>query len=494
MSDIRKADDSPDRPEAAAPPAEEKPQAYALTRRSFLKTAGLGLAAAGLAPWLLPAVAERPAGAPAPATVPGWAPDRPVRLGPAVPSHLLLTWTGDPARTQTIRWRSDTSVTAGTVLFQAGSALTGAAESVPAAASDLTTELGTSRLFTATLTGLAPHTRYTYRVGNGSFWSQPHSFTTADPQAPSFSFLIFGDSQSGCPETIYEPWSRTLHNAVRAYPEAKFVMNVGDLVEIGQSGAQWEGWFAGAQGVIDTLPQMAVQGNHETYPLHPDPNDPDQKRALPSKPSLWLQQFPLPQNGPAALKGQVYSFDYGPVHFVVLDSQIDEEQGNILERQQPWLEADLAASRAPWKFAFFHKTPYDLKAHRPNPLVKAAFCPIFDKYHVDVVFNGHDHGLARTYALHHDTPMARPSQGTIYYVTGRSGNKTYPDLSKKPLNTWFYDPQDQPVYLVATVAGTTLTVKSVKQDGTVLDSFNLDKAADTDSDAGVPLPAPAVAS
>jgi hypothetical protein len=400
----------------------------------------------------------------------------------------MLTWTGDPARTQTISWRSDIRAAAGTVLFQAGGDLTGAADSAAASASELTTDLGTSRLFSATLTGLAPGTQYTYRVGEGAWWSEKHTFTTADPSAAGFSFLIFGDSQSGSPEAIYEPWARTVHNAYRAYPESKFVMNMGDLVEIGQTGAHWEGWFAGAQGVIDTIPEMAVPGNHETYPLAVDPADPEHKKWLSSQPEFFLKQFPLPQNGPAGLRGQVYSFDYGPVHFVVLDSQQDEEEGSTLELQKPWLEADLAASRAPWKLAFMHKTPYDLKAHRANPLVKAAFCPIFDKYHVDVAFTAHDHGLARTYALNNDQAVARPSQGTIYYVTGRSGRKVYPDLSKKRLNTWFFDPQDQPVYLAVSVAGNTLTVKSVKQEGTVLDTFSLDKAADTDSDAGVALP------
>ena len=68
----------------------------------------------------------------------------------------------------------------------------------------------------------------------------------------------------------------------------------------------------------------------------------------------------MPQNGPEGLKGQVYSYDYGPVHFVVLDSQEEEQKkhGDILKIQQTWLEADLAASKAKWKIVFFHKPPY----------------------------------------------------------------------------------------------------------------------------------------
>ena len=59
--------------------------------------------------------------------------------------------------------------------------------------------------------------------------------------------------------------------------------------------------------------------------------------------AIFRAEFALPQNGPEGLKGEVYSFDYGPVHCVMLDTQTK------LEEQATWLEGDLAASHAPWK-------------------------------------------------------------------------------------------------------------------------------------------------
>jgi acid phosphatase type 7 len=408
----------------------------------------------------------------------------PAGIATATPDHITLTWTANPATTMTVTWRTDTTVTSALVQYQAGDKLSGKPQS---ASATQISDLDGDRLFTATLAGLTPHTPYCYRVGNGRHWSETHRFVTADPKADSFKFLIFGDSQSGIPDKpVYGPWQTTVHNAYAANPGAKFLVNVGDLVEIGEDPAHWRAWFAAAKGVIDTIPEMAVEGNHETYISgHWDTR----------KPSLWRAQFQLPQNGPAILKGQVYSYDYGPVHFVVLDSQEAEESptcGDVLAAQKTWLAADLAASQATWKIVFFHKPPYYLKASRTNEAIKAAFCPILDKYHADLVFNGHDHAVARTYAINRDTFQAKPSQGTIYYATGRSGNKVYPDLSQKYWDTVFFDPQDQPDYLVVTVAGPQLTVKTVKQDNTLVDTFVIDKKRDWDSDS-VQYPIPTTA-
>ena len=123
----------------------------------------------------------------------------------------------------------------------------------------------------------------------------------------------------------------------------------------------------------------------------------------------------------------------------------------------------------------FHKTPYYNKGYRTNISIKNTFCPVIDKYHVDVVFNGHDHASSRTYPIFNDQIMQNPSEGTVYYVTGRSGEKYYPDLTRKVWDAAFYDPQDQPDYQTVELAGKTLTIKCFKQDGTLVDTFVIDK-------------------
>ncbi|TZE81524.1 fibronectin type III domain-containing protein [Calorimonas adulescens] len=395
-----------------------------------------------------------------------------------IPDHVTLTWTDDPATTQTITWRTDTAVKSGIVEYAResdASQFPGNALTVKATTREFSTDLGDINIHTATITGLVPGTRYVYRVGDGTNWSEVFTFTTETDKTDSFKFLIFGDSQSGnVSNPEYGPWKQTVQNAFKANPDAKFIMNMGDFVEQGQNYVHWNNWFDGAKGVIDNVPEMGPHGNHETY----------NKTGPSSKPVDWLAQFPMPQNGPEGLKGEVFSFDYGDAHFVILDSQLEEEEassGDIIKVQADWLENDLKNTDKTWKFVFFHKTPYYSKATRTNEYIKQVFQPILDKYHADVVFNGHDHNIARTYPINNDEFVAKPSQGTVYYVTGRSGNKYYDDVSQKVWDAFFYDPQDQPNYLVAEVNDDKFTVTAYKMDGTLIDRYTIDKATDTDN-------------
>ncbi len=387
-----------------------------------------------------------------------------------VPDHVALSWTDNPATSMAVTWRTDTTVTTGVVEYAMGAKLTATAKHVNATCSSFSTDLGESRIFRANMIQLAPNTSYTYRVGDGQHWSATHTFTTASAKTNKVKFIVFGDSQSIPP---YTTWQTTLHNAYKANPDAKFFVNVGDLVDIGQNGPHWNAWFDAVAGVIDTLPAMPVIGNHETAPGKGD-----------RKPAYWLAQFSVPQNGPDKLKGQAYSYNYGPVHIAVLDSQGSEEKayGDILTPQAAWLDADLAAAKSTWKIAFFHKAPYEVHVTRKSKDVKDAFCPVLEKQHADLVFNGHDHGVARTYPMKDSQIQQKPSQGTVYCLCGRSGTKFYKDIEKKSWDAFFYNPLDEPNYQVVEVDGKKLTVTAYKQDGTFITSFTIDKAKDTDSD------------
>jgi hypothetical protein len=385
----------------------------------------------------------------------------------AAPDHIALSWTGDPATTMTVTWRTDATVDSGFVEYQAGTEITASAQKVPADAREFKTDLGLTRIFSATLTGLSPNTKYAYRVGQGENWSSPYAFTTADPKARSFKFLVFGDSQSPVTgEDLYGVWRKTLHNAFAANPEAKFFINAGDLVDFGQVEAHWDAWFAAAKGVIDTIPAMPVTGNHESYGSRDT-----------WKPLFFTSQFTLPQNGPASLKNQAYSFDYGPVHFIMLDSQGEEQRryGDILSIQQSWMASDLASSDATWKIAVFHRSPYGVKMKRDEKEIREAFCPILERNGVELAFTAHDHGIKRTFPIRNGSVVENPLQGTTYIVTGRSGAKTYEDIEANQHSAFFYAPLDQPNYLVVEIADQKITVKIYLQDGTLLDTYSMEK-------------------
>lgn len=386
-------------------------------------------------------------------------------LGTAAPDHITLTWEGDPRTTETISWRTDAATDAGQVEFVPSTAAgfhSPAVRTMTAGVEILSTNLGDMNLHSVTLTGLKPATSYLYRVGGGKEWSEPHTFTTAAVSGANFKFLIFGDSQSG----DYGIWQTTIQQAYQANQDAAFFINMGDLVDVGQDYGQWNGWFDAAQGVIDTIPAMPLTGNHETY-------TPEHQFSLPL---YFTAQFKLPLNGPAEMKRQVYSFDYGNVHFVMLDSQAGEERELLpamLDSQTAWLEQDLAATDKPWKLVFLHRPPYNNKGNQDNAAVRDAFVPVFDRYHADIVFSGHDHVYARTHPLYGGEIVDSPAQGTVYAATGRSGSKTYRNPFAKEWNEFFYNPLEEPNYLTAEIRGNTLTVKAFSQSGELIDFWQI---------------------
>lgn len=382
--------------------------------------------------------------------------------------HLTLTWERDPRTTQTISWRTDVNDLGGKVRYGeivASRFFPHNAKIAAAEVEELSTNMGNMNIHSVTLTELKPGTGYIYQVSDGDGWSESHTFFTAAVKVPRFKFLVFGDSQS----INYEAWETTLHQAYQRNPDAAFFTNMGDLVDVGQDYAHWDKWFSAAQGVIDTIPAMPLTGNHENY-------TPERRFSMPI---LFTAQFKVPLNGPESFKRQAYSFDYGDVHFTVLDSQAGEQAQfvpTMLEEEKAWLEQDLAATDKKWKVVYLHRPPYHNKMGGENKNIKMAFVPILDKYHVDVAFTAHEHAYARSYPLYNDQVVDSPDKGTIYVATGRSGTKTYKDTAINEWNTFFYNPLDEPNYLVVEVEGNVLNVRTYKQSGILIDDWSIHKA------------------
>lgn len=381
----------------------------------------------------------------------------------ADPDHVTLTWTGDVRTTQTVTWRTGFTIKPGRVEYrEANSLFPQGGDQMTAEVQGLATNVGNMSIHSVTLTGLKPGTRYLYRVGDGTSWSEQYQFTTAADYGQSFKFLVFGDSQS----INYLAWRTTLHTAYMANQDAAFFINVGDLVDVGQDYKEWNAWLGASKGVIDTIPVVPVVGNHETY----TPN-----RTY-SMPKFFTVQLKVPNNGPEGLTGQVYSFDYGNIHFSILDSQAGEERGfvpDMLELQKAWLEKDLKATDKMWKVILIHRPLYHNRPKDSDGDLREAFLPLIDKYQVDVVFSGHDHVYGRSYPLRGG--VIDKLNGTIYVTAGRSGTKTYQRAMAKDHNEVFYNPVDESNYLTVEVSGSTMTVKVFQRSGFLLDEWSLEK-------------------
>jgi phosphodiesterase/alkaline phosphatase D-like protein len=384
------------------------------------------------------------------------------------PRNITLTLVDVAHTTQTVTWRTAFTPTPGLIQYSEAnndSSLAQDVLTITAEVQELSTTIGNISIHSATLTGLKPGTRYIYRVGDDKSWSKQHHFTTAIDNAQAFRFLVFGDTQSSYCLT----WRRTLRNAYQTNRDAAFFIHVGDLIDKSQNYKQWNKWFRAGRGIIDTIPVLPVVGNHETYTL--------EKRVY-SMPTFFTAQFKVPANGPEGLIGQVYSLDYGNMHFSILDTQVDEQrefEPNMLEKQKAWLDSDLQSTDKQWKVVLMHRSPYDNRSKDGNQALRKAFVPILDKYKVDIVFSGHDHIYARSYPLRDETVVEANTTGTIYITAGRTGNKTYKRTRKKEYNEVFHNLADESNYLTVTVNGGIITGKVFQQCGELIDEWVVSK-------------------
>src|SRR5262249_24438845 len=144
-------------------------------------------------------------------------------------------------------------------------------------------------------------------------------------------------------------------------------------------------FFLRAKGVFDEFPFMPCAGNHEY---------------LDRGPRLYSAFFALPYNGPERLDpGLVYSFEYGDSFIAVLDSTLAVSDRRQAATQARWLDDALAKTRATWKLVMFHHPVYASHPTRENPTLLEDWVPTFDKHHVDLVLQGHDHAYMRTYPM-----------------------------------------------------------------------------------------------
>lgn len=380
-------------------------------------------------------------------------------VGEADVEYVMQNITADSRASRTISWQSaEPGAGANLVEYR----VEGETQSLKKTASNKEIQVGgkTVYLHFATLDRLAPGTKYQYRVGGENAWSEWLAFDT-DGGGP-FKALIFPDSQ--CAD--YAVWEAMAQTAWQRNPDARFFINMGDLVDNGEDLSQWKRWLSGAAGMIERIPAAPIVGNHEAYSL----------RWKFAPPSLYLDLFTLPENGPPSLAEQCYSYDYGDVHFAVVDTQeeeLAEFQPEILSAQADWLAKDLSASAKKWKIVLMHRGLFSYPdVANPNRLGEI-FMPILDRAKVDVVFTAHIHSYGRTVPLRGAIPAGK--RGTIYISTGRSGDKVWEGSLRKPVETVFDSALDQPNYLTLEERNGLLRIQSVKQNGNLIDELNLIK-------------------
>jgi hypothetical protein len=313
----------------------------------------------------------------------------------------------------------------------------------------------------ASLVGLAASTRYTYdiRVQDVDVNAPVDAFTTAPPDnTGTIRFIAFGDSGTG--STAQRDLAARM--AGQAFDLA---LHAGD-VAYGNSGGtgggsyrQYDDWAFGIYAsIFRSRPFFPTNGNHDVEIAGGRP---------------YRDVFVLPGNGASSAypdhAERYYSFDYGLVHFVALDTEVAFQDAARRQAQLEWLESDLAATSQPWRIAYFHRSPYSSGGeHGSDLVVRNAFGPIFERHGVQLAISAHEHVYERSRPWREFTA---DGGHVTYVVTGGGGAPLYPAAS----GPWTATSASVHHFVRASVTDCTLAMEAVRIDGSVFDSFTVDR-------------------
>lgn len=294
---------------------------------------------------------------------------------------------------------------------------------------------------------------YVYQVGDGKIWSKVQTFTTPY-NGQNTSLLIIGDTQASG-ETGKQQIRDVLTSALKENKIYNAVIQTGDFVESGNSYSDWSDILeAFGNDVFKSIDMVHVIGNHETYG----------------------DDGTIATNLFGHDNIDHYSVNYGNVYVAVLGYASAEEKA---KENAEWLEKDAAKSKAIWKIVVMHQPPYSTNATDNSTENIHKYLPAAcDKVGIDFVFSGHDHSFART------QPMVNgqvKSGGTVYYICGSTGEKSYSVTPKDEYNFAVANNSYEGLYLTVDTDDSHFKVTAYNKDGSIFDQYEKTKELCKDS-------------
>ena len=378
------------------------------------------------------------------------------------PDHITQTWQGDPRNEITIQWRTRDGDHVPVMWYAPAEDYArmpdievsyARAQSVTLTTRQIVND-GAIQLHRARLTGLEPATSYVFGVSadGGESWSETRRFHTAgDPGSEPWQFVYLGDPQNGLDE-----WGDLIRQARDRFPDIRFWMIAGDLIDKGTERDNWDQFFEEGSSVFDRSVVIPAIGNHDSHGGHP---------------TIYLNHFALPDNGSERLDpGRTYHLTYQDMLIVVMDSNYDLIEP---ETQTEWLDRVLGESDARWKVVIYHHPFYASRPGRDNQPLRDAWGPIFDRHNVDIAFQGHDHAYMRTVPMRGHRPAEPGEHGTIYLVAV-SGTKMYEQELRDFIAFGTTNERTYQIIEMDSGAG-TLSYRAINADGVEIDAFALEK-------------------
>ncbi|MBT8287985.1 MAG: metallophosphoesterase [Bacteroidia bacterium] len=355
------------------------------------------------------------------------------------------------------------------------------------------------------LTGLSPETVYYYQISNattvliaeaGDIYFKTHPNAGA---SQPYRFWVLGDAGTANSD------QRAVRDAYYNYigsDQTDGILFLGDNAYNSGTDSEYEA------AVFDVYDQKlkntiawSTLGNHDGYSADSG-----------SQTGPYYDIFTFPTNaesgGTASGTEAYYSFDYGNIHFIVLESY--ETNRSVGGAMYNWALNDIQNTTQDWIVAFWHHPPYTKGSHNSDTEsqlidMRQNFLPMLESNGVDLVLAGHSHSYERSYFLNGHYGLSGTFDSATHTVgtTGDGDGKTNGNGAyvKSP------DGNDGAVYITAgssgkisggslnhpamyaslntlgscilEVDGSSMNLKFIDNNGAIADYFTIQKGCST---------------
>ncbi len=255
-----------------------------------------------------------------------------------------------------------------------------------------------------TVNGLKENTTYYYSVEKSGVRTPAEVYKTGsfenvkilyvgDPQVGASKGQPQGEGKlsadSGAANTAARndgfAWDRTLDAALAQNPDLNFVISAGD--QVNKTGKPKEEEYAAylSADALKSLPVATTIGNHDSL----------------NKDYSYHFNNPNPTDLGMTEAGGDYYYSYGPGLFIVLNTN----NYNVAEHEQAIQKAVANFPDTKWRIVTIHQDIYGSGLDHSDTdgmILRTQLTPVFDKYDIDVVLQGHDHTYSRSKILYGD--------------------------------------------------------------------------------------------
>jgi hypothetical protein len=380
---------------------------------------------------------------------------------------------------------------------------------------------------TLTISNLLPNTKYYYAIGNSSSLftipSNKYQFKTNPIPGESIPTRVWaiGDFGKGNAEQVavknsYMNFDDSLNTDVWIW--------LGDNVYNDGTDEEYQTKLFELNGFSDVfswLPFWPSPGNHDYNTVWeesaflgiPYSNIPLEEHEGPYYDLVHVPTQAEAGGEPSQLE-LFYSFDYGDVHFLSLNSELYDFSQTFagINQMKNWIEQDLQQNTRTFTIAYFHQPPYSKGSHDSDDAfeqvmkaMRERVIPLLEEFDIDLVICGHSHVFERSKLIHghygnsfsfepstmlkdgsngnfeqgnayrKDGSSSTPD-GTVYVVCGNSGSKEDAPSLDYPIMQFVDGGLDACGSFVMDIYKNRLDGKYLHMDGTVMDEFTILKS------------------